>query len=363
MIRGTLRGCGCLALIALAALGWTVYQAVRPAPALPKSVTVEIQPGASAVGIAGQLTRAGVLRSRWPFLALYYLHPSRRSLKAGEYEFDRPLSPRQVYEKLARGEVAYHMVTIPEGFNIFEVAGAVAQAGLAGRKEFLEAAHNTALLVDLAPNARSLEGFLFPDTYRFSRQTRPEQIAAAMVARFRKIYADLERKHGPSRPAAAAQPLHVVTMASLVEKETSLPGERPLVAGVYYNRLAQGLLLQCDPTVIYAALLAGRYRGTIHQSDLEYNSPYNTYVHAGLPPGPIANPGRASLEAALQPQATDYRYFVSNVHGGHVFARSLPEHERNVAQYRRKTNGGSINTAPAQKERAPGAGRRRARRG
>ncbi len=326
-----------LAAAALAA--WLLYQLRLPYRGHSGEVLVEIEAGTPARDIAARLEQAGVLEKRWPFLAWHYLHlmapAPRRTLKAGEYQFAGGLSPRQVYEKLARGDIFYHTLTIPEGYNVFEVAEAVGRTGLVSRQEFLKAVKNTALVADLAPNAGTLEGFLFPDTYQFPRRVTARDIAAALVARFRQVYAELVKKNGPPRLPM----LDLVTMASLVEKETGVASERPLVAGVYYNRLAADLPLQCDPTVVYAALLEGHYRGTIYQSDLGRASPYNTYLNRGLPPGPIANPGRASLEAALEPAQTDYLYFVSDARGGHVFSRTLAEHQRHVEAYRRKTNG------------------------
>ncbi len=294
-----------------------------------KPVLVEIESGTSSRSIAARLRSAGVLRSEWPFLLLHFLG-SGRTLKAGEYYFDRAMSPQEVAKKLRRGEVYYHTITIPEGYNMFEVAEAVASSGLVSKDDMREAVRDTSLIADLDPSATSLEGFLFPDTYRFSRRTSAARMAAAMVARFRSIYRELQRKHAPWRPVR-----EIVTMASLVEQETALAAERPLVAGVFYNRLGSGLPLQCDPTVVYAALLAGRYRGAIYQSDLNYDSPYNTYAHKGLPPGPIANPGRASLEAAMAPVASEYLYFVRGEQGGHRFSRTLAEHNHAVSEYRR----------------------------
>lgn len=358
---------GLLPLLVLALLAWLTYQALRLPPAFSQPILVDIESGTSVLGIAGRLQQAGVLRSRWPFLAWHYLRPGRRTLKAGEYRFERPVLFTEVYGKLARGEVFYHMVTIPEGYNLFEASEAVEKAGLASRAQFLDAARNTALVVDLAPRARTLEGFLFPETYRFSRRTTPRDMVVAMVTRFRQVYGELERKHRQASRAVSSneqraldsvsdsvgRKFAVLIIASMVEKETARADERTVIAGVYYNRLAGGLPLQCDPTVIYAALLDRRYRGAIYQSDLEYNSPYNTYVHTGLPPGPVANPGRASLEAALEPAATDYLYFVSNGEGRHVFSRTLEEHERSVAEYRRKTNTSPGSPPPAQPAPTP----------
>jgi UPF0755 protein len=297
------------------------------APAGPTTQTfVLVKPKSSTRAIATQLERAGVIRNAYVFLLVHALQ-GRRTLKAGEYSFDHPASTLEVYGRMARGDVYFHTVVIPEGFNIFDIAQALESSGLTTKDEFLAIARNErSLISDLDPQAPSLEGYLFPDTYHFSRTQSPKDMAAAMVKRFRQEAESL-RLSGDLH--------HVVTMASIVEKETAVPGERPMVAGVFENRLSKRIGLATDPSVIYAALLAGRYRGAIHQSDLAFDSPYNTYKYAGLPPGPIANPGRASLEAAMQPQASDYLYFVADNKGGHNFARTIDEHNRNVANYRR----------------------------
>lgn len=317
-----------LLVLAAAGAAYLVYQLSEPYAGWNQPVFVQIPPHTSTPAIAARLRDAGVIRAGWPFLLLHYLRPGR-TLKAGEYYFDQPLSIRQVMSKLQRGDVYYHSVTIPEGFNVFDVAGVLAATGLATKAGIDEALRDTALISGLNPQASSLEGFLFPDTYRFTRPTSARDMASAMVARFRKVYAELEARHHPARPAR-----EVVIMASLVEKETGIPGERPMVASVFFNRLQQRMPLQCDPTVIYAAELAGRYRGTIYQSDLSSDSAYNTYTHAGLPPGPIANPGRASLEAAMAPASTDYLYFVANGQGTHHFSATLAEHSKAVSAYR-----------------------------
>jgi peptidoglycan lytic transglycosylase G len=246
-------------------------------------------------------------------------------LKAGEYRFDHQANVLEVYDRIARGDIVHHTVVVPEGFNIFDVAAAVETAGLGSRDDFLEAAHETALIADLDPQAPSLEGYLFPDTYEFTRTQSMHDIVATMVHRFRKQAGAIGLNSDFHR---------IVTMASVIEKETAVPAERPLVASVFYNRMERRIPLATDPSVIYAALLAGRYNGVIHVSDLQYDSPYNTYKHTGLPPGPIANPGTAALQAAMHPAETDYLYFVSDNQGHHRFARTIQEHNRNVEAYR-----------------------------
>ena len=320
-----------LLIVALGIAAWWLRRESRPVT-LRAPVLVDIAPGTGATGIAARLVSSGVLRSRWPFLAWHFLRPTRQILQAGEYQFSGQISPFQVYGKLVRGDIHYYVLTIPEGYNIFEAAGVVGRSGLASADAFLEAARDPTAVADLAPGVDTLEGFLFPDTYRFPRHVTARQIAQTMVARFRRVYAQLARLHGQR----GSHVREMVTMASLVEKETGKPDERALVAGVYQNRLDRGVLLQCDPTVVYAAILAGRYRGTIYQSDLKRDHPYNTYMRSGLPPGPVANPGRTALEAALSPSLTGYLYFVSDAEGGHVFSRTLAEHNRRVSAYRQK---------------------------
>ena len=292
---------------------------------------VQLKPGSSARRIAADLEHAGIIRSQYAFLLWHYAH-GNKSLKAGEYAFDHPAGAREVYARIARGDIYFHTVVVPEGFNMFDIANAIDAAGLGARDEFLQIAKTQTILVrDLDPGAPSLEGFLFPDTYHFTRTQSLHDMVAVMIHRFRQAIHDL----------GVNGDLHnIVTMASIVEKETAVPEERPVVASVFYNRMDRHMVLATDPSVIYAALLNNRYRGTIYQSDLQFNSPYNTYKVAGLPPGPICNPGRASLLAAMHPASSDYLYFVSDNQGHHRFARSEREHAGNVAAYRRAVGQG-----------------------
>lgn len=303
-------------------LAWALYSPVNPVG----QKFVLLHPGYSTRHIAGELKAAGVIPSARAFLLLHYLHPSR-SIKAGEYLFDKEATTLEVYDRLVRGDVYVHTVVIPEGFNIFDIAQAVQDAGLGSREDFLKVATTeTSLISDLDPEAKSLEGFLFPNTYEFTRMQSLPEIAAAMVKQFRQA----AREAGVSSDVSKT-----VTMASIIEKETAVPEERSLAASVYYNRLQKNIPLQADPSVIYAELLQGTYTGALHHEDMHFASAYNTYLHAGLPPGPIANPGKAALEAALHPASTDYLYFVSDGNGHHRFSRSLEEHNRNVAAFRR----------------------------
>ncbi len=302
----------------------------RPYQGYGQPIFVVIAPGTHRATIATQLAEAGVIRSRFPFVLICLLKP-KQTLKAGEYYFQKPLSPYDVFEKLARGEVYQHTLAIPEGLTMFEIARQFEQERLVTAESFLEAARDLSLIADLAPEASNLEGYLFPDTYSFPMGVSPHQIVATMVQRFRQVF-DQFGPHGRNPYSLSVHGL--VTMASLVEKETSNPQERFLVAGVFYNRLRRQVALQCDPTVIYAARLLNRFSGTIDRRTLAIKSPYNTYRNRGLPPGPIANPGKSSLEAALYPPYVDYLYFVSNARGGHFFSKTLTQHAENVARYR-----------------------------
>lgn len=315
-------------IVALACAAWLAWALLLPVNPGGATKFVLLRPGWSVRHIAQALQHEGIIRSAPAFLAMHYAL-AKGSLKAGEYKFDSPATALEVRDRLLRGDVFARTVVVPEGFNIYDIAAVVAQAGLGSADDFLSVATTeVSLLRDIDPQATSLEGYLFPDTYQFTRIDTPHDIAAAMVHRFRQ---SAQRLGLLGRPD-----IHrVVTMASIVEKETGAPEERPLVASVYYNRLERSMLLGADPTVIYAALLAGRYHGTIYQSDLQYDSPYNTYKFPGLPPGPIANPGAASLLAAMHPTASEFLFFVSDNAGHHRFARTAGEHEKNVAAYRK----------------------------
>ena len=277
--------------------------------------------------IAALLAEHGIIRSRYAFDLWHVVRGG--TLKAGEYQFAQAATLPAVYNRIVRGDVYTRTVTIPEGFNLFDIAQAIADAQLGSKESFLAAAgHNVVLIADLDPGAKNLEGYLFPDTYRFPRHLTPGQMLAAMVRRFRQNSASIGLEGDYHR---------IVTLASLVEKETPVAADRPLVASVLQNRLAKDMPLMTDPTVIYAAMLEKQYRGTIYQSDLKRDSAYNTYRHAGLPPGPICSPGTASLQAAMHPAESHFLYFVADpAAAGHSrFAATLEEHERNVTAYRR----------------------------
>ena len=322
-----------LLLLVVAGLAVAAVEILRPYQGYRGRVVIEIHPGTQAPEVAEMLAAKGVLAYRAPFLLLYGLGRWRYHLKAGAYLFDRPLRPLDVYRKLVRGEVYLRTVVIPEGSNRFDIARILQNRLDIPAENFLQATQDPAAIRDLDPQAPSLEGYLFPDTYRFEYRTSAARVVRMMLAQFRAVYKqDFEQDLGQSD-----LDLHqVMTLASLVEKETPDPPERPIIAQVFELRLEKRMPLQCDPTVLYAADLIDRPIGAITESDLQIDSPYNTYLHAGLPPGPIANPGKASILAVLHPASTHYLYFVSNNHGGHTFARTLAEHRRNVARYRKQ---------------------------
>jgi peptidoglycan lytic transglycosylase G len=307
--------------------------------------------------MARELKAAGVIRSERAFIFWHYFH-RRRSLKAGEYLFDKPATIIDIQKRLRRGDVYVHTVVVPEGYTMFDIARAIEAAGLGSADDFLKVARSdTALIADFAPTAHSLEGYLFPDTYEFTRMQTMEDMAAAMVKQFRQVARQIglipAQKAAANPEAAESQPIaeitpteveaydvqRIVILGSIVEKETAVPEERPLVASVYNNRLTKKIALDADPSIIYAELLAGTYTGALHHADMQFKSPYNTYRCAGLPPGPIGNPGKSALDAAMHPAQTDYYYFVADAQGHHRFARTMEEHNRNVLAYRRAMRG------------------------
>jgi len=326
------------AVPALAGTVWIIDNLRRPYRAYSGNLILVIEPGSHALEVAQLLASRGVLAHRLPFL-LVHLHGRARHhrLKAGEYLFDRPLNPIDVYRKLIRGDVYLHAVVIPEGSDRFDIARIVGQQLGVSPEDFLRSTEQNSLISDIDPGALNLEGYLYPDTYRFPRTAGPAVVVTAMLGRFRRV---LELRLPPELARSPERLRATITLASLVEKETPDPAERPVIAGVFARRLERNILLECDPTVIYANRLVrrsiSRSSGPITRSELAADSPYNTYLHAGLPPGPICSPGLVSIRAALNPTPGQSLYFVSNNRGGHVFANTLQEHQRNVTRYRRE---------------------------
>jgi UPF0755 protein len=325
-----LRRLGCLVLLAALAGGFAAFRLMSPYRGFADETFVEFPRGTSTDGIADRLAAAGVVRSRWDFLLARAVERGR-ILQAGEYRFNLAASPLEVFDRIARGDVFYYTLVVPEGHNMFDIAQSAGSLGLFSASAFLAAARNPAMIRDLDPDALTLEGYLFPNTYNLSRHATPESACRMMTAKFREVWRTL----APQAPANRS--VHdVVTLASMVEREAKLPRERPLISSVFTNRLRIGMKLDCDPTTVYAALLENRYRGSIYRSDLENDNPYNTYRHAGLPPGPIANPGADSLRAALSPAQSDALYFVAKPDGSgaHEFSRTLDAHNAATERYR-----------------------------
>jgi UPF0755 protein len=329
------------ALAAAALAGGVALSLFVPYRGYPGETFVDIPKGAGTSRIGGILAEAGVVRAGWQMVLVKALRPGT-TLKAGEYRFTARASAWTVYGRIARGDVFYYELRVPEGHNLFDIARAVEELGVMTGEDFLAAARHTAMIRDLAPGAPTLEGFLFPSTYRITRHTTAEQLCHMMTEQFRRVWREL----------GGANAQATVTLASLVEKETAVAAERPVVASVYRNRLQKRIPLQCDPTTIYAALLEHRYQGKIYRTDLESVNSFNTYQHAGLPPGPIANPGRSALEAALQPADTEYLFFVARPDGSgaHRFSTSMAEHEKAVKEYRRGVRKAQKQEAAAQRK-------------
>lgn len=324
-----------LLMVPAAFAGWSWWKLQRPYKGYPDSERqVTIAPGTSVTGILQTLQKEGIIADA--NMARFYLVyvMGDPALQAGDYSFRGPLSTPQVLEKLSHGQVVTESVTLIEGLTLEEIADRLEQAGLGEREVFLDLMRSPELIADLDPEAPDLEGYLFPETYSFARHTDEQTVVATLVKTFR------QRWEKQVRPLLGASPLHslreTVTLASIVEKEARVPSERPLIAGVYANRVRQGIGLRADPTVIYALKRLGRWNGNIRRSDLQLDSPYNTYRYAGLPPGPICSPGLASLQAAADPADVPYIYFVSRNDGTHVFATTLQEHNRNVELWQRQ---------------------------
>lgn len=317
-------------LTALGAGLWVSRRVSAPYAGFTGEQMVEVPPGASTMAIGRRLVAAGVVRDELTFRLAWRVSGRGRSLKAGEYRFTEAAPPGAVIDRLARGDVFLVPVTFPEGLTIEEMAQVFAGAGFGDAASFVTAAGDPSPVKALDPQADTLEGYLFPDTYHLPRRSDAVAVVQRMARRFLGVFdAEMQKK-------AAATGLTVrqtVSLAALVEKETARGEERPLVAAVYHNRLRVGMPMQADPTVIYALKRAGQWDGNITRADLQFDSPYNTYRYPGLPPGPIASPGRAALEATVAPAKVDYLYFVSRNDGSHAFASDLPDHNRNVQEW------------------------------
>jgi len=349
-----------LFLVGGAVVGCLVYSIEKPYGAYAgEGIFVDVPHGASRRGVARLLQKNGVIRNAIAFEVYARRHP-RRTLQAGEYHFDHPVSSKDVFWALANGNVYERPFTVREGETMFDIARELENGKFLAADEFLTAAKNPELIHDLAPAAKTLEGFLFPATYHLPRHIAANELAAQMTQKFREEWSQITPPAPDKTGQALGRPLlSTITLASLVERETPKPDERPLVAGVFENRLRKGMPLQCDPTVIYALEQQGRYDGSLSLNDLREDSPYNTYLHGGLPPGPIGNPGEISLRAALAPADTQFLYFVANTQGGHFFSATLAQHNQNVNRYHRLLAGQPPDPPPAQAARNKSQGKKR----
>lgn len=333
---------GLAALVGVGGFSWLSQEMDRPHAHEAAQEIITVAPGTSSAAVVARLQEQGILAAEWPTLLWLRVFARGQSVKAGDYSFRSPIAPRQVLNQLARGEVSTRTFTIPEGYNQFDIAAVlIALSGLrepppTATEDLLPLLKKTALIADLDPAATSLEGYLFPDTYEYTPNSTRAQLVEAMVKRFRQIYTPEWQTRARALSLTTRQ---AVTLASLIEKEAKVDNERELISSVFHRRLKLGVPLACDPTVIYAALIEGKYRGKIYRSDLDRDSPYNTYKRAGLPPGPIASPGKRSLQATLYPAETDYLYFVVDAaknDGSHKFSASSADHERAVQVLRQQ---------------------------
>lgn len=335
---------GVVLLAALLAGGlWAgkVWLLARPAGAPGPALVVEIPKGAGLQRIAELLAKAGVVQHAQLFLLAAFITQDHGRIKAGEYELSPAMSNAAVLEDLRQGRVKLHAILLPEGFTLRQIVERLASFRVVQPSAAQELAQDPAFLGSLGIKAPGLEGYLFPDTYRLPREYGARAAFAAMVRRFQQVWQ-------PLAPAAQAQKLsrlQAVTLASIIEKETSLDRERPLVSAVYHNRLKRGMPLQADPTVIYG--LGPQFDGNLTRDHLEKDTPYNTYTRPGLPPGPICSPGAASLKAAVLPAEVPYLYFVAKGDGSHVFNVSYEAHRRAVNLYQRRGRKAAAAAAPA----------------
>lgn len=311
---------------------WFSFELYLPPKTAPQKIFFVVEEGTGVQGIAQNLKKQGIIKKMWPFLLGYRLYFFSKSLKAGEYEFDLPLSTKKILNLLSEGKFYLHSITIPEGLTRREIAQHLASLEIVTEEDFLKASSRTEGIAFLDSQAENLEGYLFPETYSFSKGTSAETLVSAIVIQFKEVFTEEWQRRAAE---IKMTPREVVILASLIEKETSIPEERELVSAVFHNRLRIGMKLDCDPTIIYAMKELGTYKGRLLKKHLKLNSPYNTYLIRGLPPGPICNPGSPSLKAALYPAEEKYLYFVSKNDGSHVFSRTFTEHQREVRKYQR----------------------------
>jgi len=317
-------------LLVPAFTAWLARELSAPVGKESAAVLFDVEKGRSARGVVDSLRERGLVRSSLPLRLACRVFYSTERFKAGEYKFSPPLKAKDALLQIFQGRIYLQPVTIPEGLTGRDIAELLRPGDPAGAAAFGRALGDVGLIADLDPRARDLEGYLFPDTYLLPRKATEAELVAAMVAEFREVFDEGRRRRAAELGLSVRD---VVTLASLIEEETALPEERPLVSAVFHNRLRIGMKLDCDPTVIYALKLENKYAGRLLLRDLKFASPYNTYTRAGLPPGPISNPGKPAIDAALHPAPEKYLYFVLQGDGSHRFSRTLGEHLDAVQRY------------------------------
>jgi UPF0755 protein len=324
-------GVGSIALFGI--FFWLAFSLYQLRPFDPEQVRVEVERGMGVDSVARMLEERGIIGARLPFVVSYRLFYYPRKVKAGEYLLTSPLRAKEILDILVKGRVYLHQVTVPEGLTAREMAPLLGPLLADGEEGFLEASLDAGPILSLDPEAENLEGYLFPETYSFPKNISSKEAVQAMVGQFRMVFDGLWSARADSLRMSVRQ---AVTLALLIEKETSLPAEKRLVSAVFHNRLRIGMKLDCDPTIIYALKQKGLFDGNLTKRDLTIDSPYNSYRFSGLPPGPICNPGEEALEAALHPAPEDYLYFVSRNDGSHHFSRSFAEHQNAVRRFQKR---------------------------
>lgn len=312
---------------------WLMFEIYTPSNGLSQEIIFEVEKGKGAEAIARGLKEKGVIKKEWPFLIGYQLFYSPESLKAGEYVFSLPLSTKEVLRMLTEGQVYLHPLTIPEGLTGLEISELLDSLSFAKEEDFKGAFSQKEAISSWDEEAQNLEGYLFPETYFFPKGTPAKEIVSNMVSQFKDVFQEEWKRRALEMDLSLRE---VVILASLVEKETSISEEKKLVSAVFHNRLKRRMKLDCDPTIIYVLKQEGRFTGRLRYKDLKLDTPYNTYLYPGLPPSPICNPGRASLQAALYPADEDFLYFVSKNDGSHQFSRTFKEHQRAVIIYQKR---------------------------
>ena len=326
--RIVLLGAGCAIFLCLLLTALWIYHALQPVNAKGENRNFVVDEGASLNQVAEDLENAHIIRSSTLFRLAGRFMGYDQHIKTGEYRLSATMSPLKILETLKDGRIITHSITIPEGFNLRQIAELMEQKGFSDKASFKSRARDGSLTAQLDLSGDTLEGYLYPDTYRFRRNEAARKIIDVMVKRFREMVSPME-----ARIKDSGMTLHqVITLASIVEKETGSPEERPMIASVFLNRLKKNMRLESDPTVIYGIR---NFNGNLTKRDLKTETPYNTYVIKGLPPGPIANPGLASILAVLNPAKSNYYYFVSKNNGTHYFSKTLKEHNRAVRRFQK----------------------------